>query len=60
MVIAIVVAVLGLGAIALGGLQLCGVVPVVRRRAGTFPAYMNVLTGLFLIALAALRLKGLL
>jgi len=34
--------------------------PRVRRAGGTFSAYMNLVVGVFLIALGVLRLKGLL
>ena len=59
MIVGIVVALFGVGAIVLGAIQLAGRVPVVRR-AGTFSAYMNVVVGIFLIALGALRIKGVL
>lgn len=58
MVVVVVVALFGIGAIALGWLQLSGALPTVRR-AGGFSAYMNIVVGFFLIALAALRYQGL-
>jgi hypothetical protein len=61
MFIGVVVILFGVGAILLGGLQLAGALPVTRR-AGGFGApsgYLNIATGVLLIALGALRLKGL-
>lgn len=58
MIVGIVVAAFGVGAIILGALQLSGALPAVRR--GAFSAFMNIVVGVFLIALGALRLKGLL
>src|SRR5437763_7001519 len=58
-VVGIVVALLGLGLIVLGSLQLSRAVPILRRT-GTFSACMNVAAGIFLIALGVLRFEGLL
>ena len=60
MLIGIVVILFGVGTIVVGGLQLAGVLPRVRRTGGTFSSYVNVGVGVFLIALGVLRLKGLL
>lgn len=61
MIVAIVVGLLGVGAVALGVLQLSGIVPLMRRAgAGAYSAIVNIVVGLFLVALAALRVKGLL
>jgi hypothetical protein len=57
MIVGIVVVLLGLGSIAVGGLQLSGAVPI-RHRAGSFSAYVNIAAGIFLIALGVLRLMG--
>ena len=57
MIVGIVVALLGLAGILLGVLQLRGVLPL-RIRATAFSAYVNILTGIFLLVLAALRLNG--
>ena len=56
--VVIVVGLLGLGAIALGWLQMSGMLPVAPRT-GRFSAYMNVVVGIFLIALAILRYQKL-
>jgi hypothetical protein len=58
-IVGLIVALLGLGLLALGSLQLSGAVPILRRT-GTFSACVNVAAGIFLIALGVLRLKGLL
>lgn len=58
MIVGIVVAVFGVGAITLGAAQLSGALPVVHR--GAFSAVTNIVVGVFLIALGALRVKGLL
>lgn len=60
MIVGLVVAVLGVGAIALGAWQLSGATPMARLRHGAFSAVTNIVVGVFLIALGALRLKGLL
>ncbi len=60
MLTGIVVVLFGVGAIIIGGLQLAGLLPRVRRAGGAFSAYMNLVVGVFLIALGVLRLKGLL
>ncbi len=60
MLTGIVVVLFGVGGIVIGGLQLAGVLPRVRRTGGAFSAYMNLVMGVFLIVLGALRLKGLL
>ena len=57
MIVGIVVALLGLAGITLGVLQLRGILPA-RVRATAFSAYVNILTGIFLLVLAALRLNG--
>ncbi len=54
----IVVALLGVGALLLGWLQLSGRLPVARR-AGNASAYMNIVVGILLLVLAALRYKKL-
>jgi hypothetical protein len=59
MIVGIIVLLLGLGSIALGGLQLSGAVPVLLRPSA-FSACMKIATGIFLIALGVLHLKGLL
>lgn len=59
MIAAIVVALIGLGGIILGWMQLSSALPTVRR-AGRFSAYMNIVVGIFLLALAALRYAKLL
>lgn len=59
MIVGIVVALFGLGALVLGSLQLGGALPIMRR-AGAYSAYMNIVVGIFLLALGALRIKGLL
>ena len=58
-IVGLIVALFGLGSIALGSLQLSGAVPILRRT-GTFSACVNVAAGIFVIALGVLRLKGLL
>jgi hypothetical protein len=58
-IVGVIVALFGLGSIVLGSLQLSGAVPILHRTR-TFSACVNVAAGLFLIALAVLRLKGLL
>ena len=57
MVVGIVVALLGLAGIVLGSVQLRGALPSALRT-GPFSAYVNILTGVFLLVLAVLRLKG--
>jgi len=61
-VVAIVVALIGLIGIVLGALQLTGAVPAGRaavqgpaRRGARFTAVMNIVVGVFLLGLAALR-----
>ena len=60
MVIGIIVVLFGLGAILLGGLQLAGALPVTRRAGGigALSSYVNIATGVLLVALGVLRLKG--
>jgi hypothetical protein len=58
-IVGLIVALLGLGLLALGSLQLSGAVPILRRTS-TFSAWVNVAAGIFLLALGVLRLKGLL
>lgn len=61
MIVGIVVGLLGVGAVALGVLQLSGAVPLMRRAgAGAYSAIVNIVVGLFLVALGVLRVKGLL
>ena len=61
MVVGIIVALFGLGAVALGALQLAGVLPTPRRRGGlgAISGFINIAVGILLIALGALRIKGL-
>lgn len=59
MIVGIVVAALGLAGIALGAAQLRGLLPT-GLRANAVSAYVNILTGLLLLVLAVLRLKGML
>ena len=60
MFIGVVVILFGVGAILLGGLQLTGALPVTRRAGGlgTLSSYVNIATGVLLVALGVLRLKG--
>ncbi len=62
MVVGIVVALFGLGAIALGALQLAGRLPTTRRYGGlgAVSGVVNIAVGLLLIALGVLRMQGLL
>lgn len=61
MIVGIVVIVLAVGIIVLSILQLRGAIPVVgRTRASNVSSYINLLVGLFLIALGVLRVTGLL
>jgi len=61
MFIGVVVILFGVGAILLGGLQLAGARPVTRRAGGLGApsGYLNIATGVLLIALGVLRVKGL-
>ena len=59
MIVTIVVALLGVLGLVLGVLQLGGRLPATRRgAAATYTAYVNIAIGVFLLALAALRFKG--
>jgi len=61
MFIGIIIVLFGLGAILLGGLQLAGALPVARRRAGglgKLSSYLNIATGVLIVALGVLRIKG--
>lgn len=61
MIVGIVVIVLAVGIIALSLLQIRGAIPIVgRTRANNVSSYINLLVGLFLIALGVLRVTGLL
>ena len=61
MIVGVVVIVLAVGIIALSLLQLRGAIPIVgRTRANNVSSYINLLVGLFLIALGVLRVTGLL
>ncbi len=60
MFIGIIIVLFGLGAILLGGLQLAGALPVARRAGGLgkLSSYLNIATGILIVALGVLRLKG--
>lgn len=63
MIVGIIVALFGLGAVALGALQVAGALPAARRRGGlgNLSGYINIniAIGILLVALGALRIKGL-
>jgi uncharacterized membrane protein YidH (DUF202 family) len=61
MIVGIIVALFGLGAVALGALQVAGALPAARRRGGlgNLSGYLNIAIGILLVALGALRIKGL-
>ncbi len=61
MVVGIIIALFGLGAITLGALQISGALPTTRRGGGlgNISGYVNIAVGVLLIALGVLRVKGL-
>jgi len=61
MIVGIIVALFGWGAVALGALQVAGALPAARRRGGlgNLSGYINIAIGILLVALGALRIKGL-